>query len=73
MKFNSKNNEYAEVSLSDFYIKLYNNSRGSILSEKSGLRCRERGNKTNGLLTKRVASLPDLSPKDNAKRISMQG
>ena len=42
-----------------------NDSRGSIFDEKSGLRRHEQGNKTNGLLTKRVASLPDLSQKDN--------
>ena len=48
-------------------IEFNNNSRGSILSEKSGLRSYEQGNKTNRLLTKRIASLPDLSPKDNAQ------
>ena len=36
----------------------------SIVDEKSGLRSHERGNRTNGSLTKRVASLPDLSPQD---------
>ncbi len=41
-------------------------SRGSIFDEKSGLRSHEQGNKTERLLTKRVASLPDLSQKDNA-------
>ncbi len=40
------------------------NVNSSIVSEKSGLRSHEQGNKTNGLLTKRVASLPDLSPQD---------
>ncbi|MGX2982547.1 N-acetyl-gamma-glutamyl-phosphate reductase [Helicobacter sp. 23-1045] len=38
--------------------------RGSILSEKSGLRSCERGNRTDGSLTKRTTSLHDLSPKD---------
>ena len=42
-------------------------SRGSIFDEKSGLRSHEQGNKTESLLTKRVASLPDLSQKDNAQ------
>ena len=42
-------------------------SCGSIFDEKSGLRSHEQGNKTNGLLTKRVASLHDLSQKDNAR------
>ena len=41
--------------------KSVSDSRGSIFDEKSGLRRHEQGNKTNGLLTKRVASLPDLS------------
>ncbi|MGX2981881.1 hypothetical protein [Helicobacter sp. 23-1045] len=36
----------------------------SILDEKSGLRSHERGDRTSGSSTKRVASLPDLSPKD---------
>ena len=49
------------------FAELKNNSRGSIFDEKSGLRSHEQGNKTNCLLTKRVASLPDLSQKDNAK------
>ena len=40
--------------------------RGSILDEKSGLRSYEQENKTDSLLTKRVASLPDLSLKDKA-------
>lgn len=40
--------------------------RGSILDEKSGLRSHEQGNKTSSLLTKRVASLHDFSPKDDA-------
>ena len=35
-----------------------NNLRGSILDEKSGLRSHERGNKTDSLLTKRVANSP---------------
>ena len=48
-------------------IEFNNNSRGSILSEKSGLRSYEQGNKTNRLLTKRIANLHDLSPKDNAQ------
>ena len=39
---------------------------GSILDEKSGLRSHEQGNRTWRPLTKRVASLPDLSLKDNA-------
>ena len=49
------------------FVKSKNNSRGSIFDEKSGLCSHEQGNKTNCLLTKRVASLPDLSQKDNAK------
>ncbi len=40
------------------------NANSSIVSEKSGLRSHERGNKTESLLTKRVASLHDLSPQD---------
>ena len=44
--------------------KSTSNSRGSIFDEKSGLRSHEQGNKTESLLTKRVASLPDLSQKD---------
>ena len=39
-------------------------ANSSIVSEKSGLRSCERGNKTNSLLTKRTTSLPDLSPQD---------
>ncbi len=39
-------------------------SRGSIFDEKSGLRSHEQGNRTDSSLTKRVASLPDLSQKD---------
>ena len=39
-------------------------ANSSIFDEKSGLRSHERGNRTNGSLTKRVASLPDLSQKD---------
>lgn len=46
--------------------KSQNDSRGSILDEKSGLRSHEQGNKTSSLLTKRVASLHDFSPKDDA-------
>ena len=42
-------------------------SRGSILSEKSGLRRHEQGDRTDSSSTKRVASFPDLSPKDNAQ------
>ena len=45
--------------------KSANDSRGSIFDEKSGLRSHEQGNRTNGSLTKRVVSLPDLSQKDN--------
>ena len=45
-----------------------NDSRGSIFDEKSGLRSHEQGNRTNGSLTKRVASLHDLSQKDNAPK-----
>ena len=41
-----------------------NNTNSSIVSEKSGLRSHEQGNRTNGSLTKRVASLHDLSPQD---------
>ncbi len=47
-------------------------SRGSIFDEKSGLRSHERGNRTYRPLTKRVASLPDLSQKDNALFESIQ-
>ncbi|MGX2982145.1 hypothetical protein [Helicobacter sp. 23-1045] len=66
---NPKNGE--KIADSAFQIKnaestTKNASRGSILDEKSGLRSHERENRTNGSLTKRVASLPDLSPKDNA-------
>ncbi len=40
------------------------NTNSSIVSEKSGLcRC-ERGNRTDGSLTKRTTNLPDLSPQD---------
>ncbi|MGX2983798.1 diaminopimelate epimerase [Helicobacter sp. 23-1045] len=45
------------------YLK-NNNSNSSIVSEKSGLRSCERENRTNGSLTKRTTSLPDLSPQD---------
>ncbi len=41
-------------------------ANSSIFDEKSGLRSHERGNRTSRSLTKRVASLPDLSLKDNA-------
>ena len=44
--------------------KSLQNTNSSIVSEKSGLRSHERGNKTDSLLTKRVASLHDLSPQD---------
>ena len=47
--------------------------RGSIVSEKSGLRSHEQGNKTDCLLTKRVASLHDLSPQDNAHQSTKCG
>ena len=40
------------------------NANSSIFDEKSGLRSCERGNRTNGSLTKRTTSLPDLSQKD---------
>ena len=43
------------------------NANSSIVSEKSGLRSYEQGNRTWRPLTKRVASLPDLSLKDNAR------
>ena len=39
-------------------------ANSSIFDEKSGLRSCERGNRTNGSLTKRTTSLPDLSQKD---------
>ena len=47
-----------------------NDLRGSILDEKSGLRSYEQGNRTWRPLTKRIASLPDLSPKDNALQLN---
>ncbi|MGX2982120.1 formyltransferase family protein [Helicobacter sp. 23-1045] len=50
--------------------RIKNAPRGSILDEKSGLRSHERGNRTSGSLTKRVASLPDLSPKDSVLRLN---
>ena len=40
------------------------NANSSIVSEKSELCSHERGNRTNGSLTKRVASPHDLSPQD---------
>ena len=40
------------------------NTNSSIVSEKSWLQSHEQGNRTNGSLTKRVASLHDLSPQD---------
>ncbi len=40
------------------------NANSSIVSEKSELRSYEQGNKTDSILTKRVANLPDLSPQD---------
>ena len=49
--------------------KIKNAPCGSILDEKSGLRSHEQENRTDGSLTKRVASLPDLSPKDNAQNL----
>ncbi len=42
----------------------YQKANSSIVSEKSGYGRHEQGNKTDSLLTKRVASLPDLSPQD---------
>ncbi|MGX3011350.1 shikimate dehydrogenase [Helicobacter sp. 23-1044] len=42
----------------------FKNPNSSILSEKSGLRSCEQGDRTNGSSTKRTTSLPDLSPKD---------
>ncbi|MGX3010415.1 hypothetical protein ACWIUD_02465, partial [Helicobacter sp. 23-1044] len=72
-------NEYANLKQNEtfFYKNAESNAqlaqstanapRGSILDEKSGLRRRERGNRTSGSLTKRVPSLPDLSPKDTAR------
>ena len=39
-------------------------ANSSIVDEKSGLRSHEREDRTNGSSTKRVASLPDLSPQD---------
>ena len=47
------------------------NANSSIVDEKSGLRRHELGNKTDGLLTKRVASLPDLSPQDEFATIKL--
>ena len=42
----------------------YQKANSSIVSEKSGYGRHEQGNKTDSLLTKRVASLHDLSPQD---------
>ena len=44
-----------------------NAPHGSIFDEKSGLRSHEQEDKTNSLSPKRVASLHDLSQKDNAQ------
>ncbi len=46
------------------FVKINKGLRGSILDKKSGYGRYEQGNKTDSLLTKRVASLPDLSLKD---------
>ena len=51
--------------------KTISDSRGSIVDEKSGLRSHEQGNRTDSSLTKRVASLPDLSPQDNRAHINI--
>ena len=48
---------------------MINDTNSSIVDEKSGLRSYEQGNKTDSLLTKRVASLPDLSPQDEFGRL----
>ncbi len=51
------------------FIKItnYNNLRGSIFDEKSGLCSHEQGNKTNRLLTKRVANSTIYRKKTNAQ------
>ena len=61
--------DFWESDLLESCVRLAQNTknlRGSIVSEKSGLRSHEQGNRTNRPLTKQVASLPDLSPQDNA-------
>ena len=54
-------NSLRSFSRNDDNIK---NANSSIVSEKSGLCSCERGNRTNGSLTKRTTNLPDLSPQD---------
>ena len=56
--------ESLHESCNDESIAESKNANSSIVSEKSGLRSHEQGNKTDSLLTKRVASLHDLSPQD---------
>ena len=48
-------------------IQSTNDSRGSIFDEKSGLCSHERGNKTDSLLTKRVANSPIYRQKTTAR------
>ena len=59
--------EYADFKIAEStqnFAHSTQEANSSIFDEKSGLRSHERGNRTNGSLTKRVASLPDLSQKD---------
>ena len=56
------NRRFAESNIN--FVKTNKGLRGSILDEKSGLRSYEQGNRTDSSLTKRIASLPDLSLKD---------
>ncbi|MGX2973405.1 phage baseplate assembly protein V, partial [Helicobacter sp. T3_23-1059] len=65
----NKNNNESNLNPSES-TATNNTMGGSIVDEKSGLQSHEQGNKTDRLLTKRVASLPDLSPQDNAQNNS---
>ena len=69
---NATNSNESIESTSDLRGSIFDESQrvASETKQKSGLRSHEQGNKTDGLLTKRVASLPDLSQKDNAHSTS---
>ncbi|MGX3010696.1 lipid II flippase MurJ [Helicobacter sp. 23-1044] len=75
----TKSNADSALHTKNAESSLKNAPRGSIVDEKSGLRSCERGDRTNGSLTKRTTkqgeaevslfSLPDLSPQDNRTNI----
>ncbi len=61
---NSADSSLRESRSDSWQSKQNQNANSSIFDEKSGLCSCERGNKINGLLTKRTTNLPDLSQKD---------